>query len=491
MEIDIPKTWRSGSLTQDLDFVPTGVKKFSGIKKYYSTGSIQQESYVPEGEFTYENRPSRANRIAETGDIFQARMKNTDKAILITKELSGQLFSTGFLQLRPLENNYCNKLLYYFVKSDFFINQRDELATGSTQEALTDNKAREITIPFPPEKEQQHIVAKLDALFEKIEANKKRLKKIPQLLKRLRQSVLTDAVSGRLTEDWREENTKVESVENELKKLIHKRLNQFKLELSVAKKAKLPKPSKPNYLDYSFEQDIIYNSEIPDKWLTAKVGLLCDCIVPGRDKPKSFTGYIPWITPPEIKSDEIDDHSSNLKLSEKEISAVKGRIIPMDSVIMCCVGRFGISAIAKVPVVINQQLHAFIKSEIILPKYLMYHLRTLENYQNEIATSTTIAYLNKNNCNSMPINLPPLDEQKEIVKRIEELFAFADRIESRYTKAKAMLDKLPQTILAKAFRGELLVQDLEDVPVSVLLEKMKKEQPSDSDITKRKAAVKK
>jgi type I restriction enzyme, S subunit len=73
---------------------------------------------------------------------------------------------------------------------------------------------------------------------------------------------------------------------------------------------------------------------------------------------------------------------------------------------------------------------------------------------------------------SLPIELPPKQEQEEIVKRAEELFSFADKIESRYLKAKAQLDKLPQSILAKAFRGELVPQDPEDEPANLLLERI-------------------
>ena len=75
----------------------------------------------------------------------------------------------------------------------------------------------------------------------------------------------------------------------------------------------------------------------------------------------------------------------------------------------------------------------------------------------------------------MAIPLPPLQEQIEISKRVEQLFAFADKLEARYTKAKAMLDKLPQSILAKAFRGELVEQNPNDEPASVLLGRIKRE----------------
>ena len=73
------------------------------------------------------------------------------------------------------------------------------------------------------------------------------------------------------------------------------------------------------------------------------------------------------------------------------------------------------------------------------------------------------------------IALPPLAEQQEIVRRVESLFKVADQIEERYQKAKAHVDKLTQSILAKAFRGELVPQDPNDEPASVLLERIRKE----------------
>ena len=74
---------------------------------------------------------------------------------------------------------------------------------------------------------------------------------------------------------------------------------------------------------------------------------------------------------------------------------------------------------------------------------------------------------------TLPICSP--EEQKEIVRRVEELFKFADQIEERYKKARSYTDKLTQSILAKAFRGELVPQDPTDEPASVLLERISKE----------------
>ncbi|EKE02269.1 MAG: Type I restriction enzyme StySPI specificity protein, partial [uncultured bacterium] len=72
-----------------------------------------------------------------------------------------------------------------------------------------------------------------------------------------------------------------------------------------------------------------------------------------------------------------------------------------------------------------------------------------------------------------PVAMPPQKEQQEIVKRVKELFDKADRIEERYKKAKTFTDKLTQSILNKAFKGELVPQDTSDEPASALLERIR------------------
>jgi type I restriction enzyme S subunit len=79
--------------------------------------------------------------------------------------------------------------------------------------------------------------------------------------------------------------------------------------------------------------------------------------------------------------------------------------------------------------------------------------------------------LNLSKIKKFPLPLPPLEEQSEIVRRVESLFTFADRIETRYHAARAQVEKLTPATLAKAFRGELVPQDPNDEPVSVLLER--------------------
>ena len=103
---------------------------------------------------------------------------------------------------------------------------------------------------------------------------------------------------------------------------------------------------------------------------------------------------------------------------------------------MSIVGRFGVASILECEAVINQQLHAFLPSPLILPEFLMFQIQTSEKYMNEISTSTTVAYINKSKANGIPIALPPIKEQREIVRRVEELLALADSIEAQYQLLK-------------------------------------------------------
>jgi len=157
------------SLVNDLGFLKTGVSKFHNTKKYYATGSIKGETFSPEGEYNYDNRPSRANRDVKEGDVLQARMMNTNKVILIDKKLDGSLFSTGFFQFRPPKELVIPKFLYYFLSSKFFLDKKNSLCGGATQKAINDANLKKIKIFLPSLPEQQRIVAKLDTVFAEID----------------------------------------------------------------------------------------------------------------------------------------------------------------------------------------------------------------------------------------------------------------------------------------------------------------------------------
>lgn len=85
----------------------------------------------------------------------------------------------------------------------------------------------------------------------------------------------------------------------------------------------------------------------------------------------------------------------------------------------------------------------------------------------------------------MPFRLIPVEEQAEIVRRVEVLFALANSLEAQYLQAKTKVDKLTQSVLAKAFRGELVPQDPFDEPAYKLLERIKAQKNVESESPKK------
>ena len=123
--------------------------------------------------------------------------------------------------------------------------------------------------------------------------------------------------------------------------------------------------------------------------------------------------------------------------------------------------------------------------------YIALSCEKSRNYLRDKATGTagTMPKINQPTLISLPISLPPLDEQKEIVKRVEKRFQAIDRLEQEYQKAMKFLDRLEQSTLAKAFRGEIVPQDPNDEPASILLERIQKERESQQKPKKRQLSL--
>lgn len=124
--------------------------------------------------------------------------------------------------------------------------------------------------------------------------------------------------------------------------------------------------------------------------------------------------------------------------------------------------------------------------DFILPAYAEIVFQGPEVHERIVAKSKSSAGQNGvsgSDIKAQPFASPPLTEQQEIVRCVESLFALAGQLESRYAKAKAHLDRLTPSILAKSFRGELVPQDPNDEPASALLERVR---TSDESTTTRK-----
>jgi type I restriction enzyme S subunit len=196
---------------------------------------------------------------------------------------------------------------------------------------------------------------------------------------------------------------------------------------------------------------------IPGDWQTPKVGDVCGCIVPGRNKPKVFDGNIPWITTPDLENGKaVITSRIDLCISHAEAKSVGSKIVPPGSVLMSCAGELGIVALTQNEIVVNQQLHVFIPTDRIDGRYLLgalaFRKDTIANY----GTKTAVPYLNKNACNSILIPLPPLPEQRviaEVLSDVDELLGGLIA-KKRDLKQAAMQQLLIGQIRLPGFHGE-------------------------------------
>lgn len=421
---NLPNNWVLAYLYEVIQAVKTGVREFYDLKYYYSTGSIKENEFTIEGEFNFENRPSRANREVNEFDVLQARMENTDKAVLIDENLKGSLFSTGFMHLRPYGNTINSKYLYYFVKSSYFNTQKNELASGTTQVAINDANAKKILTPLPPLAEQQRIVAKLDGLFRHLDSLKQRLELIPTLLKQFRQSVLTQAVTGKLTEEWRGSKSVV--------------------------------IDSPITIGDEFQ-------EKPKNWIWCNlidIAKLESGHTPRKSKEEYWiNGDVPWISLQDIRAAHgtiITD--TKYKPNMVGINNSSARLLPKGTVCFSRDISVGYTTIMGKEMATTQHFANWICREKLFNKYLLYAFISAKDFLIASGRGTTVKTIYMPALKQFRLLRPPIEEQTEIVKRVESLFVKADTIEAAYDKLKQQIDNLPQAILAKAFKGELVAQ---------------------------------
>ena len=378
-----------------------------------------------------------------------------------------------------------------YLKYSIDAEDKTNTITGTSQPQITIANLKKLKIKLAPQNEQKRIVEKLDKLFLIVELAQARLDKIPAIFKKFRQSALHSAVTGELTKEWREGNKDVEHAKTLLIKAKIDREKEYKMVCDIAKKKGERKPKKPENL---FPECINKVDEtLPIGWASANLKDICStkryAMTSGpfgsslgtKDYIESGISVIRGqnIQPSNFKSSNFV-YISEIKAKELERSQTS----PGDIVIVAVGAGVGNSSIIPDSIkkaVLSQNCNKFsIDAKVAYNKFILAALQ-ISNIRSQMEDSTTDTarqFLSLTNLKKIIFPLPPLEEQKEIVRRIDQLFKKVDQIEARYNKAKQFTNKLSQSILAKAFRGELAPQDPNDEPAEKLLERIKKERGS-------------
>jgi len=377
------------------------------------------------------------------GDIVISSSGTLGKIAIVRKRDLPIILNTSIIRFRSTNENILLQLyLKFFLKSDHYFSQIAKHKTGSAILNYGPSHLKKMKIFLPPLSEQNRIASRLDKLMPRIEAVRDRLSGIPGLIKRFRQSVLNAAVTGKLTEKWREEHPEVESAGGSL--------SFVKSKDSLSKKEYLS-----SWRNFTF----------PNKWSVAYLKDVADVRL-GKmlDKSKNKGKTVKYLRNLNVRWLGFDlNDISTLLAQDEEIDKLS---IQNGDVLICEGGEPGRAATWKAgknDYVFQKALHRARVLDCIEPDWLVYNIKRDADTKklNDLFTGTTIKHLTGRSLGRYPLVIPPLEEQKEIVRQVDRLFSFADKLERHYQKAKDKLDKLPQAVLAKAFRGELVPTEAE------------------------------
>ena len=304
-----------------------------------------------------------------------------------------------------IESAIKNKLLMYWINTPQVRNYIAMQSTGTTRKRITRKKLEVLELPIPPLAEQQQIAAKLDELLAQVDNLKTRLNNIPKILKRFRQSVLAAAVSGKLTEEWRSSEDLIDWKQSLLGDLVNK--PSYGTSSKSQEEGKIPVLRMGNLQDGKLNwSNLVYTSD--------------------EDEIRKYRLYSGDILFNRTNSPELVGKTSIYRGEREAIYA--GYLIRVQ-----CTNELN-------PEYLNILLNSTSARA---------YCRAVKSdgvSQSNINAQKLIAY---------PVNCPPIEEQTEIVARVEQLFTYADQIEQRVKDAQSRVNHLTQAILAKAFRGEL------------------------------------
>lgn len=358
-------------------------------------------------------------------------------------------------------------------------------ASGMTRQAITKAKILEFEVPVPPLNEQRRIVAKIEELTDSSRRAREALDAVPALLDRFRQSVLAAAFRGDLTAEWRAKNPDIEPASVLLERIRLDRRGKWEEDLRA-------KGKDPRKVTDHEPEPLSQNSlpDLPPGWCFTGIHALLSV-----DREGMRTGpfgtllgkqdYVERGVP--ILGIENIDRMRFVPGSKNHVSPTKAdelgeyRVTPGDVLI----SRSG--TVGDVCVVPENVGEARISTNVIrlsltpdgmLPSFLGYLFigsPFVLSQVSDLCSGSTRVFLNQTIISKIAFPLPPISEQQEILRRINEAFNAVDCVETRLRSMLGDLAKVDQSILAKAFRGELVPQDPKDEPTSVLLERIRGE----------------
>ncbi|OME55199.1 restriction endonuclease subunit S [Paenibacillus odorifer] len=357
----------------------------------------------------------------DIGDILISTSASMDKICEVTEKTVGSIPYTGQIRFK-MYGNINKNYFKYFIKSSFYAKQINEQKSGGTIKHYGPTHLQKMIIPIPPLEEQKRIVAKIEELLPYVEKYGEAHSKLEVFNKKfsedMQKSILQYAIQGKLVEQLVDEGTA---------EALYQQIQEEKVKLIKEGKLKKEKP-----LPAITEDEIPF--DIPDSWKWIRLrdlGWFSSGKTPSMSKTDYWeNGDFPWVTSKDMKRKYIN--SSEMNITQK--AANEMTVYPVGTLLM--VVRSGILkrqlplAILTVNSTINQDLKAFTLYDSSLVEYVYYTLKAMEvyilkEYRKQV---TTVDSLKFDEFQNMPIPIPPVKEQKRILRRLEEVLQFTHNL---------------------------------------------------------------
>ena len=399
----------------------------------------------------------------------------------------GSIGKVAYSEVESCSNQQINSLVakencvyplynYYLVNSIFFQSQMLENSSATTISILNKSSTEKLLFPLPPLNEQKRIVEKLDFLFDKTKKVKEIIEEIKVNIENRKISILDRAFKGVLTSKWRNEN-KVSDVKKFLKLINDEKIKKWEEDCLQAEKDGNKKPKKPIIKEI---EDMIVPVEeqpykIPDSWVWTRLGEVNE-VITGNTPSKNEESFwenkdISFIKPDDLSQGRQLVYSREY-IDKRAIKKV--RMLPKNTTLICCIGSIGKVAYSEIESCSNQQINSLVaKENCVYPLYNYYLVNSIffQSQMLENSSATTISILNKSSTEKLFFPLPPLEEQQEIVRILDEVLKNENKVKE-LLELEERIDILEKSILHKAFKGKLGTQNINDVSAIELLKEI-------------------
>lgn len=402
---------------------------------YVDIGSVDNRTFsiTSPKHLLGRDAPSRAKRLIAEGDVVFSNVRTYLKNIAQVGPIDGQaVASTGFTILRP-SKEVDSRYLFHLVRSNAFVDSVTPEQTGTHYPATSDRVVRGQTIPVPPLDTQVEIAKLLDGVETAATAARTNLSTAHLAIKRFRQAVLAAACSGRLTPDWQGSALNAADLASS-RGTARRRGRRFEVEPDL----ELP--------------------ELPDRYVVTTIGAVAEEIEYGTSQraDAGAADGVPVLRMGNIQDGELDLGDLKYCMMNWEVE----RLLLQDGDLLFnrtnspeLVGKSAVFRGVERMTFASYLIRVKLDSRFAVPEYVNYWLNSAWGRmwaRHVKGDGVSQSNINGTKLAAMPLSLPALDEQREIVRLVSLHIGSANAMTSAIDSSNEQLDEAAAAALAGA-----------------------------------------